>query len=199
MEIIGTLTTAAGLFAGTNIDDMIVLAVLNVTSRAEGRPKAWEIWAGQYAGIAILVVISLLAALGLAYILPESYTWLLGFIPIILGLKKLIDAIRARRSGEQPSPAVARGLAGVVAITVANGGDNIAAWTPFFRTLGLVDLSITMSVFAVAVAVWCLLGAWLVSHWRITDLIQRWGHWIVPVVFILIGLYIFQKGGVLGF
>ena len=63
---------------------MVVLAVLNVTSRAEGRPKSWEIWAGLYAGIAILVMASVLAALGLAYVLPEKFTWLLGLSPSLL-------------------------------------------------------------------------------------------------------------------
>jgi cadmium resistance protein CadD (predicted permease) len=38
----------------------------------------------------------------------------------------------------------------------------------------------------------------LVSHHRITQALQRWGHWIVPAVYILIGLYIFQKAGALG-
>jgi cadmium resistance protein CadD (predicted permease) len=30
------------------------------------------------------------------------------------------------------------------------------------------------------------------------NLIQEWGHWIIPAVFILIGLYIFYKGGAFG-
>jgi hypothetical protein len=64
--IFATAATASGLFAGTNVDDMVVLAVLNVSSRA-GRPPRGvaDLGAGQYAGIAALVVISLLAALGL--------------------------------------------------------------------------------------------------------------------------------------
>ena len=53
--IITTLTSAGGLFAGTNINDIVVL---NATSRVKGRPKSGEIWAGQYAGIAVLVVVS---------------------------------------------------------------------------------------------------------------------------------------------
>ena len=43
------------------------------------------------------------------------------------------------------------------------------------------------------VAVWCLAGWWLVSHHRITGALGRWGHWIVPAVYILIGLCIFAK------
>lgn len=199
MNILATAATATGLFVGTNIDDMVVLAVLNVSSRADGRPKAWQIWAGQYAGVAILVVVSLLAALGLAILLPDRYTWVLGLVPLGLGLHKLFVAFGSLRSGEPPTPAVAKGLVGVVALTVANGGDNIAAYTPVFRTLSAVEIAVTLGVFAIGVAVWCLFGTWLVSHRRITQVIQRWGHWIVPAVFILIGLYIFQKGGVFGY
>jgi cadmium resistance protein CadD (predicted permease) len=29
--------------------------------------------------------------------------------------------------------------------------------------------------------------------------VERWGQWIVPAAYILIGLYIFQKAGILGF
>jgi len=75
-SLTATVGTAAALFVGTNLDDMLVLAVLNVSSRANGQPKTWQIWAGQYAGVAVLVAVSLLAALGLT-VLPENRTWLL--------------------------------------------------------------------------------------------------------------------------
>jgi hypothetical protein len=41
--IFATAATASGLFACTNVEDMVVLAVLNVSSRAGGRPAAWQI------------------------------------------------------------------------------------------------------------------------------------------------------------
>ena len=96
-----TIVTAVGLFAGTNIDDMMVLTVLSASSRATGRPRRWEIWAGQYTGIAILVALSLAAGRGLALI-PQGRLWLLGLIPLTLGIYKLASAIRARRRGEPP-------------------------------------------------------------------------------------------------
>jgi cadmium resistance protein CadD (predicted permease) len=194
--IFATVATAAGLFAGTNIDDMVVLAVLNASSRADGRPRRWQIWAGEYAGIAALTVISLVAALGLTLI-PEGWVWVLGWIPITLGGRKLVIAVRARNSGERVSPAVATGLTGVMGVTIANGGDNIAAYTPVFRTISVGDGIVTIAVFTMLVAVWCLAGTWLVSHHRVIRLIQRWGQWIVPAVFIGIGLYVFHKAGVL--
>ena len=187
---------AVVLFAGTNIDDMMVLAVLNASSRAGGLPERRQIWAGQYAGTAILVAVSLVAGRGLS-VIPEHWIWVLGLVPLCLGLRKLVIAIRARRSGERASIAVARGLPGVAALTIANGGDNLAAYTPVFATISAGATAITVAVFAVAVAVWCLVGSLLVSHQRIIEVLHVWGHWIIPVVYMLIGLYIFQKAGVL--
>jgi cadmium resistance protein CadD (predicted permease) len=145
----------------------------------------------------VLVALSLLAALGLTLV-PDGWLWLLGLVPLLLGVRKLLIAIRAARRGKPASTAVATGLVGVIGLTIANGGDNIAAYTPAFRAISGHDAAVTLAVFAVGVAVWCLAGSWLVSHRTITEVISRWGHWIVPAVFILIGLYIFHKAGVLG-
>jgi cadmium resistance protein CadD (predicted permease) len=194
--LLATAGAAVVLFAGTNIDDMLVLSVLNASSRASGLPRRRQIWAGQYAGTAILVAVSLAAGRGLTLI-PEHWIWVLGLVPLSLGLIKLATAIRASRAGDQVGIAVARGLIGVVALTVSNGGDNLAAYTPVFATISAGATAVTIAVFAAGVAVWCLAGAWLVSHHRIIEVLHGWGHWIIPAVYILIGLYIFQKAGVL--
>jgi len=191
-----TLATAATLFAGTNLDDLIVLAVLHAASRAARRPAAWQIWAGQYAGMAVLVGASLLAALGLT-VVPDGRIWMLGFVPLGLGAYKLVAAARASRAGERPAVAAATGLGGIAAVTVANGGDNVAAYTPVFRTESPADVAITAAVFAVGVAVWCAAGRWLVSHAAVTRAVERWGHWLVPGVFLAIGLYVFYEAGLL--
>jgi cadmium resistance protein CadD (predicted permease) len=189
-----TVGTAVGLFAGTNIDDMMVLAVLSASSRATGRPRRWEIWAGQYLGIAILVGVSFAASRGLDRI-PQGWLWLLGLIPLSLGIYKLAAAIGAHRRGEGPPAPAPGGLPGVTGLTVANGGDNVAAYAPVFATMGAAAAAVTIVVFAVGAAIWCLAGSWLVSHHRVTQTLERWGHWIIPVIYILISLYIFQKEG----
>ena len=98
---------AAVLFAGTNIDDLAVLAVLSASSRATGRPRRWEIWAGQYAGTGVLVAVSLAAARGLDLI-PNGWLWTLGLLPLALGAWKLAVAVRAHRRGE-PAPVASPG------------------------------------------------------------------------------------------
>ncbi len=193
---LATIAAAAGLFAGTNLDDLVVLAVLNASSRAGGRPKKWQIWAGQYAGVSVLTGISVAAALGLTLV-PENWIWTLGLVPLGLGVRKLIVAIRACGSGKHGRQAVVNGLAGVIGLTIANGGDNIAVYTPVFRTLGAGRIAVTVAVFAAGVAVWCLAGYWLVSHQTVTEVLERYSQWIIPAVYIAIGLYIIAKSGVL--
>ena len=195
-SLLATVGTAVGLFVGTNIDDMMVLAVLSASSRATGRPRRWEIWAGQYLGIAMLVGGSFAASRGLDRI-PQGWLWLLGLIPLSLGIYKLAATVRAHRRGERPPAPAPGGLPGVTGLIVANGGDNVAAYAPVFATMGAAAAAVTIAVFAVGVAIWCLAGSWLVSHHRVTQTLERWGHWIIPVIYILIGLYIFQKEGAL--
>jgi cadmium resistance protein CadD (predicted permease) len=49
----------------------------------------------------------MLAAAGLSLVL-EDWIWLLGFVPLSLGLRKLVLAIHAHNGGDQMSPAAAR-------------------------------------------------------------------------------------------
>ena len=204
--------TAVALFAATNVDDLVVLALLSAASRAAGRPRRWEIWAGQYLGFAVLVGLSLAAGRGLSLV-PARWLWLLALIPLAIGVVTLLGAIRAARRGERSTPPLARGLpgpaslsgatgssdvrwlswtAGVVGVgtlTVVDGADNLAAYTPVFATADGERVAITLVVFAVGVAVWCTAGALLTRHRRITDTLARYGRWILPAAFILIALY----------
>jgi cadmium resistance protein CadD (predicted permease) len=190
------VATAVALFAGTNVDDVVVLALLSSASRASGRPRRWQVWCGQYAGFTLLTGVSLAAGRGLALI-PGRWLWLLALIPLGLGLVNLAGAIRATRRGERPAPPSAGGLLGVAALTIVNGADDIAAYTPFFATAGRSQVAVTVVVFAVGVAAWCLAGELLTKHERVTALVTRYGHWILPAAFILIGLYTLGQTGAL--
>jgi cadmium resistance transport/sequestration family protein len=194
--LVGTVAAAVGVFAGTNVDDIVVLIVLFLSSRASGEPRRWQIWAGQYVGIGALVMVSAVAALGLA-IVPKQWVGLLGLVPFGLGLRGLITAIRDRSEGEQLSAVVATGFGSVAGVTIANGADNISAYTPMFRTIGVGASVTTVVVFAVMVAVWCVAGSWLGSHKRVVALVGRYGRWLVPIVYMTIGVLVVTRSGVI--
>jgi cadmium resistance protein CadD (predicted permease) len=205
--------TAVALFAATNVDDLVVLTLLTAASRAGGRPRRWEIWAGQYLGFATLIGLSLAAGRGLSLV-PAHWLWLLALIPLAVGVVTLLAAVRAARRGERstPSPSAilpgvsgspsmlrlpgvasrlsaVAGAVGVATLTVVDGADNLAAYTPVFATADADRIAVTLAVFTIGVAVWCAAGALLTRHHRITDTLPRYGRWILPVAFILIALY----------
>lgn len=192
---IPTIVTAGAMFAATNIDDAVVLVVLNMASRGGGTPKRWEIWAGQYLGFSVILLVAFTAALGLR-VVPVQWVGLMGFIPLLLGIRGLITLVRTR--SDPDPPVIATGLLSVVAVTVANGGDNLALYTPVFRIIGVADAALTLAVFAVCTALWCLAGQLAVSHQRVVEILQRWGRWLVPVVFLVLGVYIFARSGLMG-
>lgn len=192
----GTAVTAVGLFAGTNIDDIVVLSILNMSCAVDGRPRRGHIWAGQYLGMATLAVISLLASRGLNLINPH-WVGLLGVIPLTLGIYRLATAIRPHDSRTPASATGVSGPLGVTLLTVANGADNVAAYTPVLATQSVGEIWLTLMIFAVCTAVWCLLGMALVSHQRVVSAVQRWGHWLIPPVYVTIGLWVLFKSGLL--
>jgi len=196
-DLLGTVGTAAGVFAGTDVDDLIVLTVLVLSARASGVPKLWQVWAGQYAGIAVLVAVSVVAALGLT-IVPDDWVGLLGLVPFALGIRGLLAAVRARGQDEPLAPVVATGLGSVAGVTIANGADNISVYTPLFRTIGVSRSLVTIAVFAVLIAVWCLVASWLGTHRAVIEVVRRYGHWLVPAVFMLLGAAIVVESGVIG-
>lgn len=193
VELLGRVAAAVGVFAGTNVDDIIVLTVLFLSVRAVGRPKVWQVWGGQYAGIAVLVAVSAVAALGLT-VVPDAWVGLLGLVPFALGVRGLVAALRS--GDDDGPPPVATGLVSVAGVTVANGADNISVYTPLFRTIGLAGSLVTVAVFAVLVAVWCAAGSWLGSHKAVVRVVERYGHWLVPGVFMVIGAVIVAESGV---
>jgi cadmium resistance protein CadD (predicted permease) len=183
---------AVALFAGTNVDDLVVLALRNAALRTAGRPRRWEIWVGQYIGFAVLVGLALAAGRGLS-LLPARWLWLLALIPFTLGVVTLIHVIVAVRRGERPASPSAGGLLGVAALTIVDGADNLAGYTPVFATAGGGQIVVMLAVFAVGVAVWCLAGSLLVHHEPVIGVLARHGHWILPIAFILIGLYTLKQ------
>lgn len=195
--MIGTIVAAIGLFAATNIDDIVVLTVLFLAS-TRGSLSGWKVVAGQYLGFATLVAISVVAAAGLT-IIPDEWVGLLGLIPLAIGLYGLIRTLRRRSDDDDDdddSSISAVGLLGVAGITIANGADNISLYTPVFRTSPISDTVVTIIVFFLLVAVWCLVARVVGTNKTVTELLERVEHWLVPAVFIGLGLFILIESGV---
>ena len=187
-ELAGAVGVAAVLFATTNIDDLVVLLAFFADRRFSPR----QVVAGQFLGITTLVGTSLLLAAA-ALALPAAWVGLLGVLPILLGVRKLLQ-LRADREGEdEPTASPQRGRSDVLAVagvTVANGGDNLGVYTPVFAVLEPGELLTTVLVFAAMTATWCAAGYALVAAPLIGGRIRRLGHVLLPFVLMAVGLLV---------
>jgi len=190
MNVVGQ---AVGLFAVTNIDDLLVLALF-FAQGAGIRGSARRVAAGQYVGFAGILVVAVAAGLGATF-LPGRVVPYLGLLPIALGVKAAVRAWRHRGEAEEPAdksggPRVLE----VAAVTFANGGDNIGVYVPVFATAGTGGMTVYVSVFLVLVGAWIAAGRYFATRPVIAAALGRWGHIVLPVVLIGIGLLILKQG-----
>ncbi|MBN7453269.1 CadD family cadmium resistance transporter [Mycobacteroides abscessus subsp. abscessus] len=210
MKVALTIISAIGAFLVTNIDDIFVLMLLfsqaNAQARATGGLKMnaqtksnriypKDIVIGQYLGFALLVLISLLGTFGVMLI-PEKWVGLLGLVPIYLGIKLFIkgeDEDEGAILSSLNSGRFNKLFMSVAFITFANGGDNIGIYVPYFTTLSVNELVITVIIFFIMVAVWCFVGYRLASFRHVSEVLEKYGRWIIPIVFVGLGVYIMAE------
>ncbi|MER5570460.1 cadmium resistance transporter [Streptomyces goshikiensis] len=198
---LGIIGQAAGLFAVTNIDDILILALF--FAQGAGHPGSTRrIVLGQYLGFAAILAVAVAAAFGATF-LPESAIPYLGLLPLALGLKAAWQAWKDHRAGdgdedEEPTKEGGPSPLEVAAVTFANGGDNIGVYVPVFATAGIGGMSVYAAVFLVLVAVWCFAGKFFATRPVIAKALARWGHILLPLVLIAIGLLILIEGGAFG-
>jgi cadmium resistance protein CadD (predicted permease) len=177
-----------GAFISTNIDDLFLLVGF-FSDRSFSRR---HIFAGQMLGMAAIVAISLVAAAAALAISP-AHVGLLGLAPIVIGIGKLL---RLGMAGGEGQPTAA-GILQVATVTLVNGGDNIAAYTPIFATQGSWEMSATLAIFAVLTLVWCFAALWLVRRTALGKPLRRYGHVLLPFILIGLGVLILYRSGAL--
>ena len=91
-----------------------------------------------------------------------------------------------------------QGVMAIAGVTVANGGDNIGVYTPLLATLSVSGRIIFGVVFVVLVFVWCWLAHWLSRRPQIARTLQNYGHIIMPIVLLLLGIFILFESGAIG-
>jgi cadmium resistance protein CadD (predicted permease) len=185
---------AAGLFATTNVDDLFLL----VGFFSDRNLASWQIVLGQILGVAVLIAISLSAALA-ALAFSPSYIGLLGFAPIILGAFKIWGLFVDERAADSPAERRGRltsgGSIGVALVTIASGADNIGVYTPFLAAQMPTQIAIIVFVFIALTIVWCVAARWLVSHRAIGTFLKSAAPIVSPVVLIVLGVSILYTTG----
>jgi cadmium resistance protein CadD (predicted permease) len=191
---LATLGVGVALYVSTNIDDLVLLSVFFADRRLALR----NVVVGQFAGIAALVAVSVVAALA-ALTIPQRWLAWLGLIPLLLGAYKLWELRGGETEDEVSELAEKRGkiadrrapaqVLAVAGVTIANGGDNVAVYVPVFASDAGAIPAYSL-IFGVLTAVWCAAGFALVNNTLIGDRVRRYGHILLPVVLIALGVWL---------
>lgn len=186
------LITSIVSFISTNLDDIFVLMVLYI--QAAGRRDRSRILAGRYLGTALLLAASTAGALG-TRLLPEGAIRYLGVFPILLGVKSFLGSRKEKETAEtEPTAGSSRqkriGISETAFLTISCGADNIGVYIPIFSRYSAVELAVTAAIFAGMTALWCLAGYRLAGQTFIKERVRKYQDILVPVIFVLLGVWI---------
>ncbi|MBU5467525.1 CadD family cadmium resistance transporter [Virgibacillus sp. MSJ-26] len=197
--MITTALTAAAVYVATGIDYLIILILL-FSQIKKGQAK--HIWIGQYIGTAIIIAASLLVALGITWLIPEQWVLgLLGLIPLYLGIKIWIkgeeDESESNILSLFSSNRFNQLYLTVTFIVLSSSADDFSIYIPYFTALNTVEILVASIVFFIMVGVLCFISYRLASLEFVSEKIEKYERWVVPIVFIGLGIYILFENGTL--
>ena len=189
--MIQNVVTSIILYSGTAVDLLIILMLF--FAKRKSRKDIINIYLGQFLGSVSLIFLSLLFAFVLNYIPSKEILGLLGLIPIFLGLKVLL-------LGDSDGEAIAKdGLRKdnknliflVAMITFAScGADNIGVFVPYFTTLNLANLIVTLLTFLVMIYLLVFSAQKLAQVPSVGETLEKYSRWFIAVVYLGLGVYI---------
>ncbi|MCF3944879.1 CadD family cadmium resistance transporter [Oceanobacillus alkalisoli] len=191
--MVTTIISAIVSYIATSIDYIVILVVLFAQNKRRKRAVR-DIALGQYVGFSILILISLLAAFGLALI-PQQWIGLLGLVPIYIGLKILFEKEEDGESQEETidTNRFSSFLLSVAVIMLAAGGDNLGVYIPYFTTLNTVELIVTITIYYVLATVLLYFCKRLAAVKGISETVEKFEKLIVPLVFVALGIMIMYE------
>ena len=189
--MIQNVVTSIILYSGTAVDLLIILMLF--FAKRKRRKDIINIYLGQFLGSVSLILLSLLFAFVLHYIPSKEILGLLGLIPIFLGLKVLF-------LGDSDGEAIAKeGLRKdnknliflVAMITFAScGADNIGVFVPYFTTLNLANMIVTLLTFLVMIYLLVFSAQKLAQVPSVGETLEKYSRWFIAVVYLGLGMYI---------
>ena len=195
--MLGTIITGVVTYWSTAIDLLIILMLF--FAKVKDKKGVRNIYIGQFLGSGLLILVSLFFAVILHYVPDKRLLGFLGIIPVFLGIKALIlgDSDGEKMANEKLKDTNQNNLIKtLIFITIVScGADNVGLFVPYFISLALPKLLITLLVFLIMIFLLVFIAQKSVSIPTVGTVLEKYSRWFIGIVYIFIGGSVLIENG----
>lgn len=195
--MLGTIIAGVVTYWSTAIDLLIILMLF--FAKVKDKKGVRDIYIGQFLGSGLLILVSLFFAVILHYVPDKRLLGFLGIIPVFLGIKALIlgDSDGEKMANEKLKDTNQNDLIKtLIFITIVScGADNVGLFVPYFISLALPKLLITLIVFLIMIFLLVFIAQKSVSIPTVGTVLEKYSRWFIGIVYIFIGGSVLIENG----
>ncbi|MRH07916.1 CadD family cadmium resistance transporter [Lactobacillus reuteri] len=195
--MLGTIIAGVVTYWSTAIDLLIILMLF--FAKVKDKKGVRDIYIGQFLGSGLLILVSLFFAVILHYVPDKRLLGFLGIIPVFLGIKALIlgDSDGEKMANEKLKDTNQNNLIKtLIFITIVScGADNLGLFVPYFISLALPKLLITLIVFLIMIFLLVFIAQKSVSIPTVGTVLEKYSRWFIGIVYIFIGGSVLIENG----
>ena len=195
--MLGTIIAGVVTYWSTDIDLLIILMLF--FAKIKDKKGVRDIYIGQFLGSGLLILVSLFFAVILHYVPDKRLLGFLGIIPVFLGIKALIlgDSDGEKMANEKLKDTNQNNLIKtLIFITIVScGADNVGLFVPYFISLALPKLLITLIVFLIMIFLLVFIAQKSVSIPTVGTVLEKYSRWFIGIVYIFIGGSVLIENG----
>lgn len=195
--MLGTIIAGVVTYWSTAIDLLIILMLF--FAKVKDKKGVRDIYIGQFLGSGLLILVSLFFAVILHYVPDKRLLGFLGIIPVFLGIKALIlgDSDGEKMANEKLKDTNQNNLIKtLIFITIVScGADNVGLFVPYFISLALPKLLITLIMFLIMIFLLVFIAQKSVSIPTVGTVLEKYSRWFIGIVYIFIGGSVLIENG----
>ena len=197
--MLGTIIAGVVTYWSTAIDLLIILMLF--FAKVKDKKGVRDIYIGQFLGSGLLILVSLFFAVILHYVPDKRLLGFLGIIPVFLGIKALIlgDSDGEKMANEKLKDTNQNNLIKtLIFITIVScGADNVGLFVPYFISLALPKLLITLIVFLIMIFLLVFIAQKSVSIPIVGTVLEKYSRWFIGIVYIfIVGSVLIENGSI---
>jgi len=178
-SIVGVIVLSSLAFVGTMSDNFLAFGAQLVVTDASRVARVCRAQA-----LAVGTIVIMASALGSVFA-PVPVRWL-G----VLCVAPFYFAWHAWQHRHEVREQFRRGAVTTFTVTLAIGGDNLAVWTPLFRSSGVAKSFLVVATFALWEVLFLVAVRRLAQHPRVVTWGTRVAPHVTPVVYFLLGILV---------